>query len=119
MAYISKINLPNGQTYDIKSNNIICDTVEGWAEKSSMVSQEGFVYVYTNYKVVDGQNIPGIKIGTDNAYIVDLPFVDEVYARHITDTIIHITNEERLSWNNKVTCYIDPIKDDKLVFSKE
>ena len=119
MAYISKISLPNGQTFDLKSCNVICDTTAGWALKGSTISEEGFIYVYTDYQTVDGVNIPGVKIGTGNAYIVDLPFIDQIYATHIADTVMHITQEEREFWNNKVTCYIDPNKSDKLIVSKE
>ena len=119
MSYISTIQLPNGQSFDIKAKNILPDTTTGWESKSTMISQEGFVYIYTDHQVLDGENIPGVKIGTANAYVIDLPFVDAVYAQHIVDNVIHLTQAERESWNNKVTCYIDPSKSDKLVFSKE
>ena len=119
MAYISKITLPNGQQFDIKGNNVICDTTANWALKSSVESIEGMIYVWTDYRVVDGENVPGVKIGTGNAYIVDLPFIDAEYAKHIADMAIHITQAEREFWNNKITCYIDPDKSDKIILSKE
>lgn len=119
MSYISQITLPNGTVYDLKGKNVISGTTEWWSQHASTVSQEGFIYIYTDYQNVDGVDIPGVKIGTDNAYVIDLPFIDTVYARHISDTIVHITAEERVSWNDKVTCYIDPTKSDRLIFSKE
>lgn len=118
MAYISRITLPNGESFDIRGKNIISDTTEGWASRSTEISQEGFIYVYTDYQILDDQYIPGIKIGTGNAYIIDLPFIDAVYAQHIADTIVHITQEERDFWNNKVTCYIDENEEDKLIITK-
>lgn len=117
MAYISTIQLPNGQSFDLRGKNILYDTTAGWASKGSMESQEGFVYVYTDYQTIDGEDIPGIKIGTGNAYIVDLPFVDAVYAQHIADASIHVTQSEKTFWNDKMRCYIDEDKEDKLVFT--
>ena len=103
----------------IQGDNIICDTMAGWASKPSYQTAEGILYVYTDYKYYDGKYIPGLKVGTGNAYLADTPFVDQIYADHIENSDIHITAEERLFWNNKVTCYLDPEKDDKLIFSKE
>lgn len=119
MAYISKITLPNGQQFDIKGNNVICDTTANWATRGLSESIEGMIYVWTDYQVVDGENIPGVKIGTGNAYIIDLPFIDAKYAQHIADTAIHITQTEREFWNNKVTVYMDPNQATKMIISKE
>ena len=107
MAYISKITLPDGQQFDIKGNTVLCDTTENWATRGLAESVEGLIYVWTDYQVVDGVNVPGVKIGTGNAYIIDLPFIDAKYAQHITDTIIHISQQERVFWNNKVTAEVD------------
>lgn len=119
MSYISQITLPDGRIFDIKGKNIISGTTEWWSQHSSMISQEGFIYIYTDHQRLNGADIPGVKIGTTNAYVIDLPFVDDVYSAHIADTIIHITNEEREFWNNKVTAYVDPTKEDKLILSKD
>ena len=68
--------------------------------------------------VNDAEDVPGIKIGTGNAFVLDLPFIDIKYARHIADNVIHITQEEREFWNNKVTAFIAPEQSDRLVLSK-
>ena len=51
-------------------------------------------------------NIPNIKIGTGNAYVQDLGFVDEktrdIILNHINNTEIHTTLQEKLFWNNKI-----------------
>lgn len=51
-------------------------------------------------------NIPGIKIGSGNAYVQDLAFVDEDVRdrlmRHIADTDVHVTSAEKAFWNHKV-----------------
>ena len=65
----------------------------------------GEIIVYTDYKQKEegGEiiNIPGIKIGSGNAYVQDLMFVEgpsidiEVFERHIQDTTIHTNSEEK------------------------
>lgn len=94
------------------------DTEENWATKTTMQSEPGILYVYTDHQSLDGRDIPGIKIGDGNAYVVDLPFIDDVYAQHIINTTLHVTQSEKDFWNNKVTCFIDPTKSDKLIFTK-
>lgn len=101
------------------ANRIRYDTVEGWASDLSYIPAEGEIIIYTNYSVVDGVNIPAIKVGDGLAYAVDLPFVsdgirDELL-EHISNSNIHITEEERLFWNNKVRCFMDD--DDTVVFT--
>ena len=50
--------------------------------------------------------IPNIKIGTGNAYVQDLVFVDEetrnILIEHINNLDIHTTLAEKLFWNNKI-----------------
>lgn len=101
------------------ANRIRYDTVEGWASDLSYIPAEGEIIIYTNYSVVDGVNIPAIKVGDGLAYAADLPFVsdgvrDELL-EHINNSNIHITEEERLFWNNKVRCFMDD--DDTVVFT--
>ena len=74
-------------------------TVAEWAQQTSLTSEKDVIYVYTDHQTDDGKNIPGIKIGDGLTYVVDLPFVDTIYMKHITDTDIHITAEERAKWN--------------------
>ena len=64
-----------------------------------------------------GQYIPGFKVGDGQAYLIDLPFVDDVYARHILDQSIHVSPEDRASWSSKITCYVDSSSPNTLVFS--
>ena len=73
-------------------------------------------------------NIPNIKIGTGNAYVQDLAFVDEktreILMNHINDNDIHVTLQEKLFWNNKVN--IDDayaqihqeLEDETLIFNR-
>ena len=78
----------------------------------------GEVIVYEDYEtktytveeygetVTKTVNIPNIKIGTGNAFVQDLAFVDEktrdILMAHIQDHDIHTTLAEKLFWNNKI-----------------
>lgn len=114
----SQINISGlGIPSKVQQKVVISHTTEYWAQNPT-VSQKDVIYVFTDHQQLDGEDIPGIKIGDGNAYVMDLPFCDDVYSRHIADRILHITQEERNFWNNKVTCYIDPFQADRIVFSK-
>lgn len=49
----------------------------------------------------------GIKVGDGNTSIEQLPFIDWFYWDHIKDPHIHITEDERTSWNKKISCEVD------------
>jgi hypothetical protein len=90
------------------------DTTTNWDAARGFVPMAGEVIVYTDYssyqKEVNGQIktilIPGIKIGDGNAYVQDLPFVDEdlrdILMEHIRDMDLHVTLGEKAFWNNKI-----------------
>lgn len=65
--------------------------------------------------------IPGIKIGSGNAYVQDLAFIDEdtrkTLAEHIDDWDVHVTTADRTFWNNKVTT-VDSVVDETLIFTR-
>ena len=84
-------------------------TTSYWNSTPSRVSVSGAIYVYTDYATEDQKNIPGIKIGDGNAYVVDLPFVM---------TGVAITQADIDSWNNKVGARIDPNNPENLVLYK-
>ena len=93
------------------------DTTENW-NMSDLVPMPGEVVVYTDYevktyeveeygkKVTKTVKIPNIKVGTGNAYVQDLAFVDEktrdILMAHIQDHDIHVTLQEKVFWNNKI-----------------
>lgn len=101
-------------------------TTEEWNSDPSYIAGKGVLIVYTDYETkVDehGQIIyyPNFKIGDGNAYLIDKPFVGEnekeQLEAHIGDDIIHITQDEREFWNNKLN-YEDPEDSDLLVFTR-
>ena len=94
------------------------DTTENWNNAQGFVPLLGEVIIYTDYEtktytvqeygetVTKTVNIPNIKIGTGNAYVQDLAFVDEatreLLLNHINNNNIHTTLAEKLFWSNKI-----------------
>lgn len=94
------------------------DTTENWNNAVGFIPLAGEVIVYTDYETKTYQTeeygetvtktvqIPNIKIGTGNAYVQDLAFVDEktrdILMAHIQDHDIHVTLQEKVFWNNKI-----------------
>ena len=104
----------------------ILKTTEEWEENNTLISQKGTFYIYTDYQIIqkEGQSItiPGIKIGDGLAFVVDLPFITDFLADtiidHINNYTMHITQQEREFWNNKVTSYIAQRNNEELVLDK-
>ena len=98
---------------------VLYDTKENWNAHPDMIARRGFIYVYSNYKVdEEGRNIAGMKVGDGVSYLIDMAFDDELYADHINDVSVHITEAEREFWNNKVRCYIDEVVDgENIIFT--
>lgn len=94
------------------------DTTENWNNAIGFIPLPGEVIIYEDYDtktyeveeygetVTKTVNIPNIKIGTGNAYVQDLAFVDgktrDALMTHINDYDIHTTLAEKLFWNNKI-----------------
>ena len=94
------------------------DTTEHWNQAIGFIPLPGEVIVYTDYEtktytveeygetVTKTVEIPNIKIGTGNAYVQDLSFVDEktrdILMAHIQDHDTHVTLQEKVFWNNKI-----------------
>ena len=105
---------------DTEVTKVLYADTATWNSQAQLVSQQGYIYIYSDYKQdSSGNNIPGIKVGDGNAYLIDLPFSTKLIDEHIADAVIHITQAERDFWNNKVTCYIDDNNITRLVFSKD
>ena len=94
------------------------DTTANWNNARGFVPLPGEIIIYDDYEtktytveeygetVTKTINIPNIKIGTGNAYVQDLAFVDqktrEILMEHINNQDIHTTLQEKLFWNNKI-----------------
>ena len=93
-----------------QSLGIQYDTTANWDSKVGYIPEAGQLIIYSDYKTIekDGNQvlIPGIKIGSGNAYVQDLAFLDEALVRqivnHIDDNLRHINTGEREFWNRKL-----------------
>ena len=110
-------------------------TTAYWNAAVGFIPYDGEIIVYTDYapKLVDGEPvysngeqvfIPGIKIGSGNAFVQDLAFVGDKEAAdiiaHISNTTIHVTAEEKAFWNNKVAVDENFIEDyERVIFYNE
>ena len=101
-------------------SNVSVGTTEEWNSRPSLIGAKNVVYVYTDHETDgDGQPIPGFKVGDGLAYLIDLPFNDDLMVTHINNQLIHVTEEERAFWNNKVSAYIDADNNEELVLTTE
>lgn len=86
---------------------VISNTTEAWNSNPTLKSVKDIIYVYTDYKIVNGQPVPGLKVGDGLAFVVDLPFVASG-----TD----ITQEQIDFWNDKCSVMIDPEDPEHAIF---
>lgn len=90
---------------------VTCYTTDEWEQRSSYVPEYGETIVYLDYEVRNGRTYPGVKYGTGNAYVGDLPFVNGADALalqdHINNAAIHLHDGERDRWNTGVTPEVD------------
>lgn len=94
------------------------DTTENWNNAIGFIPKPGEIIIYDDYEVKHytveeyGEQvektalIPNIKVGTGNAYVQDLAFVDEktraILMEHINNHDVHVTLQEKIFWNNKI-----------------
>lgn len=94
------------------------NTTEGWNSQRDLVGKLNAIYVYTDHQTdEDGRPIAGLKVGDGTSYLIDSPFIDTLYANHINDTTIHVTQAEREFWNSKVRCFMSADDNEQIVFT--
>lgn len=105
---------------------IFQDTTENWNANIDYIPPKNSIIVYTDHRTIieDGVEIkiPGLKVGDGNAYLIDLPFIDSYMdkevSEHIVDSVIHVSDEEREFWNNKVRCFLgEEENEENLIFT--
>lgn len=109
----------------LEFSNIMSGTTEYWNDKPQLIPKKDTIIIYTDYQSKEEEgniiNIPGIKIADGSAFLIDQPFIDEdirkVVSSHINNSDIHITQQEREFWNNKVRCYLDTLEQDNIIFT--
>ena len=99
---------------------VLYATTETWNSQPQLISNKGYIYIYADYRQNEqGQNVPAMKVGDGNAYLIDMPFTDELLYEHLADNVRHVTQQEREFWNNKVRCFMSDTQDDVLIFTTE
>ena len=78
----------------------------------SIKPELGQLVIFTNFERKKSDNTTitsvGIKVGDVNKTTIEqLPFIDWFYWDHINDKNIHITEDERKFWNEKISCEVD------------
>ena len=97
------------------------DTEANWNNQRLLIGQENHIYVYLDHSIVNNVPVPAIKIGNGNSYLIDQPFASpdtQTLLEHIWNTEIHITQEERTFWNNKVRSTFDQATPRTLILTK-
>lgn len=101
-------------------------TTAEWNAQLGYIPVQGMLVVYTDFSSYEDAEtgeihyIPGFKIGDGNAYLIDKPFLSDdirmTLINHINNGTIHITAEERDTWNNKLN--YEEVVDDLLEFTR-
>lgn len=100
--------------------NVYVNTTAWWDSHRDLIGKKNAVYVYTDHETSpDGEPVPGFKVGDGLGYLIDAPFNDDIMMDHIRNHSIHVTEDEKVFWGNKVTAYIDARNPERLILSKE
>lgn len=102
------------------------DLTENWNRYPNFIPKRGEVIIYEDHRKMTDEfgvekNIPGVKIGDGNGYLIDLPFTDDglrlellaILHDHASNAAIHVTPEDKEFWNKKLNY---EIVGDKLIF---
>lgn len=119
---VEDITLEGNKTLeDLGIERFLYGTTEYWNSYSSLIAQRGTIYIYIDHEEVEGEYVPGFKVGDGTSYLIDMPYTDTYLnislTNHINDIIRHITQAEREKWNNKVSVSISNIDEENLVFT--
>lgn len=104
---ITKNDINNWNSVKISEGNTVF-----WNEDNKLyVPIKNEIIIYTDYYVDENRLIPNIKIGDGQVPVIDLPFLhqnlSEEIITHIQDSTIHVTANDKLKWDNKVSCDIN------------
>ena len=91
--------------------NILYNTKEYWSTQTSFIPDAGTLVIYSNYAVIDGEDIPAFKVGDGLAYVVDLPFSNDdlraVLTAHIQNMNIHLSEEDRSKLDKSISATVE------------
>lgn len=106
------------------SSSVHWGTSGSWGSQPDLIGKKGHIYIYSDReKTEEGQTVPGIKVGDGKAYLIDSPFVtalaEDLINSHISDSVCHITSDERAMWDTKVSCHLSEDDAEKLIFTTD
>lgn len=83
------------------------DTTANWNDARGFIPLAGEIIIYDDYETSsEGVNIPSFKVGDGQAYVQDLPFVNDdlryELRLHTHNGQIHVSPSDRLFWNDKI-----------------
>lgn len=131
----SRLKIGDGTTPIIDLPFLEAETIGGVAVKAQpenywnsipeYIPRTGEIIIYLNHKeiIIDTNkrvSVSGIKIGDGTSYLIDLPFmgdIDYTVKEHITNANIHVSQEDRNLWNNKINC-LDNIQNEVLFLNR-
>ena len=93
-------------------NNVHQNTKAAWDSDPTFIGLKDHFYYYTD--------IPALKVGDGIVPLIDKAFVSDdiriALEAHAENERVHITDEERQTWNNKVSLKIDSSHPHRLIF---
>lgn len=100
------------------NKQIYYGSTEYWNRQPDLVGERGSLYIYKDWMVdEEGRLVAGIKVGDGETLLIEQPAIDQLWQDHINDMIRHITPDERIYWNNKVSCdYMEEVE--RIIFSR-
>lgn len=99
-------------------DHVLYDTTTNWNAQRSLQSEKGYIYIYSDAKEYEGTLLPRFKVGDGNAYLIDIPFMDQDIVDYL-ERIVTVTQEEKDKWNEKVRCYVNPNDASNLIFTTD
>ena len=110
---------------------IYYNTTANWNSQRDLTSELCTFYVYTDYTTTQDEQgnaiqKPAIKIGDGQAFLIDLPFIgsdlSELIAKiedHINNHAIHVSETDRIFWDNKCSVDESELSEENLIFTIE
>lgn len=100
------------------SKVVVYGTTEYWNSQPELISKKGVIYIYADwYEDPEHGTIAGFKVGDGTTPLIQISATDTMWLEHVHDVLKHVSPEDRIRWDNKVTLdYYEHIE--QIIFSK-
>ena len=92
---------------NMSAAGIYYNTKAYWDEQPQLKSEQGKIYIYSDYASVNDVDVPNFKIGDGKAYLIDLPFSQDdlraVVNAHISNSAIHLSTDDRKKLEDSIS----------------